>query len=214
MDAQMSDSLDNSGDRQQQLLRLLLRNKRGLGVDAIGRELAISRNAVRQHLTALERDGLVARGAAMPSGGRPEQLYVLTGKASERFPRRYSWFAELLLRELASISGGPDLKARLERLGQTVAASLASGLEGKTGSPSRVDALARAMTELGYDASPAGDGLEIDAYNCVFHHLAATNPDVCAFDLSLLSAASGMAVDHQACMVRGGASCRFRFKRR
>lgn len=207
----MTDSLDTFGDRQQHLLRLLLRHKRGLGVDAIGKELAISRNAVRQHLTALERDGLVARGPAIPSGGRPEQLYVLTPKGSERFPRRYSWFAELLLQELAAIASPDELEARLEALGRTVASSMAAGLPGTPGSPERLSAIADAMTGLGYDAAAEGNAARIDAYNCVFHKLAAANPQVCAFDLAFLSAAAGTPVEHQACMVRGGESCRFRF---
>lgn len=207
----MTDTPDIRGDRQQQLLRLLLRNKKGLGVEAIGRELAISRNAVRQHLTALERDGLVARGAAQRSGGRPEQLYVLTLRGGEQFPRQYSWFAELLLQEMAAMPAGGKLSARLAALGSKVASGLAARLGGHRGTPERITALAAAMSELGYDATAVGDGLEIEAYNCVYHALAAANPDVCAFDLSLLAECSGAAVEHQACMVRGGTSCRFRF---
>jgi len=207
----MTMNLDNPGDRQQQLLRLLLRHKRGLGVDAIGRDLGITRNAVRQHLAVLERDGLVAKGAAVPSGGRPEQLYVLAAKGGEQFPRQYSWFAELLLQELAGQPGDKTMTARLAELGRKVAASVARKLAGRTATPERIASLAAVMNELGYDATPAADGLQIDAYNCVYHSLAAANPDVCAFDLALLSACSGAEVEHQACMVRGGDSCRFRF---
>ena len=205
----MSTAFEHPGDRQQQVLHLLLRHKAGLGVDAIGRELAISRNAVRQHLAALERDGLVRKGAAKPSGGRPEQLYVLTPRSNERFPRQYSWFAELLLGELPGGPGETGLKARLAALGRKVAQGLAGKLGGEPGTPQRVAALAAAMNDLGYDA--ASEGLEIEAYNCVFHNLAAANPDVCAFDLALLSACGGASVEHRSCMVRGGNSCRFGF---
>ena len=66
--------IETLGDRQQQLLALLLRNKAGLTVDDLSQQLQITRNAVRQHLAALERDDLVQRGETKPSGGRPEQL--------------------------------------------------------------------------------------------------------------------------------------------
>ena len=205
----MTTTQDETGGRQQQLLRLLLRHKRGMGVEALVRDLAISRTAVRQHLASLERDGLVRKGASQPSGGRPEQLYVLSPKAAEQFPRQYSWFAELLLQELA---GGQEqvLRSRLADLGRKVGVSVAAKLDGTPGSPDRVASLAAAMNELGYDAT-ASDGNRIDAFNCVYHTLAQANPEVCAFDLALLESCSGMAVEHQACMVRGGGSCHFRF---
>ena len=52
----------------------------------------------------------------------------------------------------------------------------------------------------------------IDARNCVYHHLAAEHPEVCELDLALLSSLLGGKIEHVECMVRGGASCRFRLK--
>ena len=66
------------GTRQQELLTMLLKNKGGLTVDELSRQLEITRNAVRQHLAALENDGLVNPGVTRTSGGRPQQIYVLT----------------------------------------------------------------------------------------------------------------------------------------
>ncbi len=37
------------------------------------------------------------------------------------------------------------------------------------------------------------------------------NPEVCQFDLSLLSGLTGSKVDLDECMARGGHVCRFRF---
>src|ERR1700680_3838581 len=39
----------------------------------------------RQHLTALERDGMVIKGETQSSGGRPEQLFGLTTAGHELF---------------------------------------------------------------------------------------------------------------------------------
>src|SRR5262249_13810371 len=98
-------TLDAIGQTQRDLLRALLHHKDGLTIDALMTELSVSRNAVRQHLTALEGVGWVKRGEQRPSGGRPEQLYVLSELGHELFPRQYSWFAELLL-DMARRAGG------------------------------------------------------------------------------------------------------------
>jgi predicted ArsR family transcriptional regulator len=52
----------------------------------------------------------------------------------------------------------------------------------------------------------------IEATNCVFHHLATRFPEVCHFDLALLSTFVGRPVVHDECIVRGGHVCRFSFK--
>lgn len=213
IESAMNGATEPRGTTRQELLVALLRRKRGLSVEAIAGELAISRNGVRQHLTTLERDGFVARGEAVASGGRPEQLYVLTPKGAESFPRQYSWFAELLLQEIAAQAGKKGLKNKLASLGQRIGATLQKKLSGPAASAERIASLAVAMNELGYDAAPVrqGDTLQIEAHNCVYHNLAAANQDVCTFDLALLASCSGAAVEHKACMVRGGESCRFQF---
>lgn len=198
---------------QQSLLRTLLRNKDGLTVQALAQLLDVSRNAVRQHLTSLERDGLVMKGRTQPSGGRPEQLYVLTSAGSEQFPRQYSWFSELLLQLLQAQPGDSSLDDKLAEMGRTVAASLTARLAGERGSADRIAAVATIMRELGYDAVSKTENGEpvIEAHNCVFHKLAEKSAEVCSFDVALLSAASGRRVEHRTCMVRGGDACRFHF---
>jgi predicted ArsR family transcriptional regulator len=201
------------GSTQQSLLRALLRNKVGLTVDALAQGLGISRNAVRQHLSALERDGLVTRGKTRSSGGRPEQLYILTNEGQERFPRRYSWFSEMLLLLLQAEDGAAGLEEKLSQLGRATGLSMKPRLAGESGSAKRIAAIASIMQELGYDAAAkieAGQQL-IEAHNCVFHELAAKCPQVCSFDIALLSAASECRVEHRTCMVRGGDACRFHF---
>jgi predicted ArsR family transcriptional regulator len=204
---------DAPNTTQRSLMRILLRNKEGLTVQALAQSLAISRNAVRQHLTSLERDGLVAKGVTHRSGGRPEQLYVLTNDGNERFPRQYSWFSELLLQTLQAQPDGIGLKDKLAEMGRSVAATLKARLVDESGSSGRIAAIAEIMQELGYDATAkTGNGdRSIEARNCVFHKLAAKHPEVCSFDLGLLSASSGCRVEHGSCMVRGGDACRFHF---
>ena len=205
--------LDILGTRQKELLRALLGTTEGLSADALAYHLGITTNAVRQHLAALANDGLVAPAGLRRSGGRPEQLHVLTERGRELFPRHYSWFAELLVGLVRQEHGGVGLRERLRRMGAEVAAGLRQRRSDAAARATAVDELAGLMVELGYSATSVGsDGEQvIEAQNCVFHQLAMKDPDICDFDLALLSAFTGRDVDHQECMARGGSVCRFRF---
>ena len=199
---------------QQELLRSLLHNKDGLTVEDLGRALGISRNAVRQHLAALERDGMVARGRTQPTGGRPEQVYQITPNGQERFPRQYSWFAEMLMKALEAQVGRDGAAEQLDDMGRNTGEGLRSRFCAPDDPEARLSEIAGHMAELGYEARANPKAFEIEAQNCVFHQLAVKYPEVCRFDLGLLEAASGQAVEHRACMARGDAKCCFKFSPR
>jgi predicted ArsR family transcriptional regulator len=202
------------GQRQRDLLKRLLWNKGGLTVVELSEQLGISSNAVRQHLAALENDGLVARGESRPSRGRPEQLHVLTDAGRELFPRHYGWFAQLIVRSIKQEAGAEAARARLEALGSDVARQLLQQHGGPDDRRQRIEKLDEIMAGLGYETGTSridGDNPVIEAHNCVFHQLARDDPDICRFDLALLSTFTDSEVDHQECMAKGGNVCRFRF---
>jgi predicted ArsR family transcriptional regulator len=202
--------------RQKDLLQHLLKHKEGMTMDELSVELHVTRNAVRQHLAALEADGLVTQGVTRPSGGRPRQLFVLTEKGKECFPRHYSWFAQLLVESIASEVGQEGLRARLEALGGKVADQLLHQYTTGDAADDKVRILADLMEHLGYAASASEESGTpvIEADNCVFHALAMKNPDICHFDLALLEKFTGSRVEHQKCMARGEHVCRFKLKNR
>ena len=205
--------LEILGTRQKELLRLLLKDKGGMTADGLAAALRITRNAVRQHLAALENFGLVKKGITRASGGRPQQLYVLTDKGKECFPRHYDWFAQLLIESLQQEVGAEHFDERMRTMGAQVGTRLRAQYPELASRKDKVAKLAELMEQLGYDArSSAEDGtVAIEADNCVFHALAQSNPAVCQFDLALLSTFTDSAVDHQECMAKGGNACRFKF---
>ncbi|HKA38392.1 MAG TPA: HTH domain-containing protein [Burkholderiales bacterium] len=206
--------LEIIGKRQKELLQLLIRNKGGLTVDELAQRLRITRNAVRQHLATLSTDGLVTPSATRPSGGRPQQLYALTDKGKEMFPRHYSWFARLAVEAITREHGAAGLRKRLAEMGTAVGEQLRARHPGAETRPQKVGKLAGIMDELGYNARMVGASDKapvIEADNCVFHELAMKNPEICQFDLAMMGAATGSKVDHQECMARGGNVCRFKF---
>lgn len=233
------------GARQKQLMRLLLRNKGGMTVDELAQALKVTRNAVRQHLATLSKNGFVAPGRTRPTRGRPQQLHILTDPGKEAFPRHYSWFAQLLVDAISGEHGAEGLRTRLGRVAAAVATQLQQRVpvngngngnaHGTAGTPAavagngngnaivngdlrqKVARLAGVMDELGYDARVGADinaMPAIEADNCVFHELAKKNPEICHFDLALLSAATDSKVEHHECMARGGNVCRFKFSAR
>ncbi len=200
------------GNRRKDLLRHLLEEKTGLTVEELSQRVSISRNAIRQHLAGLEKDGLVTAGATRPTGGRPEQLYVLTDAGREFFPRQYSWFAQLVVDSIRDELGPEGLRKRLTALGTAVARRLRAQHPDAKTRREKVAALAELMQQMGYHArAESASGTRLEARNCVFHDLARTNPEICQFDLALLSTFTDSRVDHEECMAKGGNVCRFRF---
>lgn len=192
------------------ILTLLLHASAPLSVPALAAQLGISRNATHQHVSALERDGLVERAAQLSTGGRPSQGFRLSAAGEALFPRQYSLLARKLIGELATLVGPDVLPQALARIGRDIAAEVGPRLGG---CEPNAEAIAALMRELGYEAHLAGtpEGGEIEAHNCVFHDLAMRDPTVCAIDLALLEALSGRAVEHRTCMAKGERSCRFAF---
>jgi predicted ArsR family transcriptional regulator len=212
--------MDVFGERQQELLKLLLKKKQGLSAEEIASGLSITRPAARQHLAALERLGYIEKGERIVTGGRPGQTYRLTKKGYDLFPKQYSWFSEVLLESLKTQMGSAALQEFMERLGNDVAAGAAQNVQGED-LKTRVEQVAKLMNDLAYQAETAltgrelpGDPPVIEATNCVFHAVAAKFPEICQFDIALLSKLTKADVIHEQCILRGGGTCRFRFKQK
>ncbi|MBD2840069.1 MarR family transcriptional regulator [Pseudomonas sp. JM0905a] len=202
--------LQGMGRTQQDLLGALLYQPGGMSIDELANHLAVTRTAIRQHLAALERDGLILRGETRPTGRRPEQLYLLSPHGRELFPRQYHLLADLLISEVAGLIGHEALTNLMRGLGRKLAAEVEQQVVDEAH-------IAQHMKQAGYEAEiilrSSGEP-EIVAHNCVFHHLAAAHPEVCELDLALIGTLGGGEVDHTECMVRQGHVCRFRIRRK
>lgn len=205
-------ALRQLGGTQQKLLRKLLLSPEGATVEELCRTLGISHNAVRQHLTALMAQGFVARGEAIPSGGRPRACFVLMPIARELFPRNYALIAGGMIEYLYAHAGVQAVQAMLAEMGAKLGQEAASRIAAAVDQDEATRLLAEQLDALGYEAQVATvDGhAEVEAWNCVFHGLARTHPDVCRFDLAFMNTASGRPVQRTQCMLHGSPTCRFR----
>jgi predicted ArsR family transcriptional regulator len=203
--------LRHLGSTQQALLRHMLQQPEGIGVEALCERLRISHNAVRQHLTALLAKGWVERIAPRATGGRPEARFRLTGEAHQLFPRNYAQIAGALMEGVIARLGDDGAREMLVELGRSLG-SAEPAPDPQLPPEDVANALAQRLDQLGYEAvaTQRGGEAQVEAYNCVFHALARQHPDVCRFDIAFMEAASGHRIHHMECMVRGGHVCRFR----
>lgn len=204
-------ALAQLGSTQQRLLRQLLMAPQGCSVEELCERLRISHNAVRQHLSALLARGHVERGQARPTGGRPQARFHLTEGGRALFPRNYGLLSTALLSMLRERYGTAELETLLQELGRTLGSHEAAPSP-QASSDEVAQRLAGQLDALGYEAVAARHGQEqhVEAFNCVFHALARSVPQVCKFDLAYMEAASGRRIHHMECIIRGGHMCRFR----
>ncbi|HET8984863.1 MAG TPA: helix-turn-helix domain-containing protein [Trueperaceae bacterium] len=222
-------------DTRSALLDALLENKRdGLTLEQLATHLKVSRNAVRQHITALERDGLVTALGMRPGSRRPSRTYGLTDSGAEEFPRRYDLLALSLFEALRDTVGDDVATTVLDALVERVAARWLPGLE-RLSPGARSAEVVRIMNRLGYHARGVTAGPQVDssgsstitaqgaqaglasgapvaaieAVNCVYHRVARETRIVCRFDERLLSRLLGESVSLTACMAEGDGSCVF-----
>jgi DeoR family suf operon transcriptional repressor len=206
--------MDTMGNSQQQVLQQLLERRLGATVDELGASIGLSRTAINQHLLSLEHGGYVRRGVPRRTAGRPQQVYVLTEEGARQFPKQYAWFSRLLIQTLRQDMGEEKTSVFMYNLGVKRSAQLTPRLIGK-GHGESVDEVVKIMNETGFVArvvAPAGPGSTavVECKNCVYHDVSKDYPEVCRFDVGLLSGLLGSEVQHESCMHRSSESCRFR----
>lgn len=202
---------------KEQILTFLKRTGSGT-VDEIARGFGLARMTVRQHLAALERDGLVRSREERRRTGRPHLLFSLSESGQEKFPRRYDRLADLALQEVAlleadEIAGlGPEEKKQLllRKMADRVFHQHEAKVRDK-GLTDRVALVAEILREEGGFAEwkTVGTEFEIVDYNCVYRRVADSHKDVCDWHLQLLGKLLDRPVQCNEMMSQGADSCRF-----
>ncbi|MFW2373190.1 MAG: helix-turn-helix transcriptional regulator [Gammaproteobacteria bacterium] len=203
------ETLSSLSHRQQALLRHLLYSDQGLTLDQLADLLGISRNAVTQHISVLEKLDCIKSRTLPSAGGRPSRAYTLTDAGMAIFPKQYALFSTMLLKAISENLKGADLENLLGTIGRELALPFMDRVKN---SGNEIEEVRKIMEELGYETrrgSAKKNASEIVAKNCVFHDLAVENPAVCELDRSLISSLLEKKIEQKECMVKGGDSCRF-----
>src|SRR5215472_8634957 len=102
--------------RRGQIITLLRRSSRT--VDELAQALGLTHTAVRAHLAALERDGLVQQRSERRGSGKPSSVYDLTPAAEYLFPKSYGRLLDLLLDVLQKQITPEELERLLREVGR------------------------------------------------------------------------------------------------
>lgn len=199
---------------RQRILEYLQRHGRGT-VRELGELLGLTSTGIRQHLTVLERDGLVDAREERGRVGRPTLVYSLTEKADSLFPKTYDTLANVLIEEIRATEGNEKLQQLLRSVARRLADPFAGRVEGKP-LAERVDETARIIEEQGcmVDCSE-GDGVYlIDEYACPFPKTAAQDRAVCALHVEFVSILTDADVKLTRSLMRGERACTYRVRER
>lgn len=146
-------------------------------------ELDLTGNAVRRHLTALERDGLVATVGVRREGvGKPARVYELTDEAREFFPQAHGVLLDGVLAALEARCSGEELEELLRDVGRRMAAARKeAGFPTNEPLEVRVRSAARVMEEIGGmpEVERSNGHFLIRGRTCPMAAIVEGHPDAC-----------------------------------
>jgi predicted ArsR family transcriptional regulator len=188
----------------------LLRRKGRSSAETIANDLGVTPNAVRQHLTNLERDGLVVSQPERSGRGRPSLLFGLTERADSVFPKRYGQLATMVLQEVQEM-GGPDA---LDEVFARVAARHANAIERDLDGLDFDEKLRRVVAWIGragtlVEQTESPEGVKVTIHNCPFRNTALKFPQVCTITPQLISRLTGAPISQADSIHRRDPYCSF-----
>jgi predicted ArsR family transcriptional regulator len=201
-----------------QILALLKRNG-GRTVSGLADALHLATITIRQHLTHLERDGLVVRSPDGKNGGRPTHVFQLTAKGNTAsFPRRTDRLVELLVTEVSQLEGselvglGSQEKTKLvlQRLALRLADEYRPFME-RWPLEERVAFVTEVMHADGGFAEweMLAGGYEIRDFNCLFRKLLEGDETGCDWHRTFLARSLGADVRLIPCPPDSPICCRY-----
>jgi predicted ArsR family transcriptional regulator len=166
----------------------LIRRKGRASAEAIATDLGVTPNAIRQHLTNLERDGFVVNHSERRARGRPSLLFSLTERADSVFPKRYGQLASMVLQEVQELGGPEALDDIFARVAARHAEAIGRDIEGLDFD----EKLRRVVAWIGRagtlaEQTEVEEGVQITIHNCPFRNTALKFPQVCTITPQLIS---------------------------
>lgn len=180
-------------------------------VNELAEALELTDNAVRTHLAALERDGLVEQEGVRRAIGKPSHVYALTSQAESLFPKAYATILEGVLGRIREERGQKGLEEFLRAVGRDAGAgarSRASELR------DRVEEAVLLLSSLGGLAQIEEEksAFVIRGYSCPLGAVVGRNPEACALAEELIAATTG-AETQECCDRSSSPRCSFRIRK-
>src|SRR4030095_11464759 len=116
-------------------------------VDDLAEKLSLTDNAVRAHLSTLERDGLVRQSGLRRGPRKPHFTYVLTDEADRLFPKAYDALLNQLIAVLKTRLSPAEIEEALREGGRAMAAPAPAESNAKL--ESRVQSAVKVLKAIG-----------------------------------------------------------------
>jgi predicted ArsR family transcriptional regulator len=180
-------------------------------VEELAEKLELTNNAVRMHLTTLERDGIVQQSGARKGFRKPHYTYALTPEAEQLFPKAY----DTLLNQLVAVLKGHLSSKALEEVLREVGRNLArqNGERRASDLESRLQDAVKILKSLGGspEIQQRGDEIFIQSGSCPLAAVVVAHPEVCQLAETLVAEILGRPV-REKCERDGSPQCSFQIK--
>ena len=171
---------------REQILYLLKRDG-PMTAEKLAEGLQITSMGVRQHLSLLEKDGLVAHQIERKKMGRPGYYFSLTAAGDDFFPRTYAQMANHILDTVRQLEGEKGIDKIFRRRLEILEKQYRSRMK-QPDLAGRIAELAAIRTEEGYMADWKKEGANtylLRELNCAICQIAQQCIQACNYELKL-----------------------------
>jgi predicted ArsR family transcriptional regulator len=188
----------------------LLRQKETASIADIARATSVTATAVRQRLSRLMAQGLVAREIARAGRGRPGHRYSLTEAGRRQAGTNFSDLAVVLWDEIRQVKDDEVRRGLLERIAETMARMYREQIVGSTLSE-RMEALKALFAErrVPLELDHRGALPVLTVKECPYPELAEKDRGICAVERMLFAKLVEQPMRLSQCRLDGHDCCRF-----
>lgn len=200
-----------------QLLQML-KTEGSCSTGDMAKAMGITEMAVRRHIQAMERDGLIDSTLVRQPMGRPSYRYSLTLLADDLFPKKYPQLTLDLFQELEQQPGGAEM---IDRMFEGRRDKLEVKFRGRMKDRSlaeRVAELSNIQNEGGYmtrwETDQEEEGFKLHEYNCPVAQVANQYRQACHCELQLFERLLDADVKRTECLADGDRRCTYAIRKR
>lgn len=200
---------ETTSQRPTRMTILCLLKKNGkMTAKQIGELLGVTAMGARQHLTAMEKEGILESEFIRQKAGRPALYFHLAQQSEKFFPQQYNDLIVSLLKTMEEMDGRDKIGQLLEIRRQKLKEQYEGNMNGDA-TPDRIKTLADLRDGDGYmaDLSENPEQFELVEHNCPIAQVAREFPEVCQQELELFKELIGLPVERVHHMMDGGHAC-------
>jgi predicted ArsR family transcriptional regulator len=195
---------------RQRIINFLKKNE-WMTVSDLSKVIGITPMAVRQHLLALERQGMIHNVVKKTGIGRPVHLYGLTERAENIFPKSYGKFINEVFRTIEDLDGKDKVDSIFKARKDKILAERRGVLDELTEKQAKVRTMAEMLNQNGYmvELEDVDNGFSLKQFNCPITEVSQNYTEACKYELELYRDLLGNGVVRSECMSNGDNSCTY-----